>query len=76
MDRRQNLIELTPYAWEIKDKLTAVAITSIDQIINGITQDEMATFIKVLSKMARNMNEETDLITLAKQGKFPSEIDY
>lgn len=76
VDRRQNLIELTPYAWEIKDKLTAVAITSIDQIINGITQDEMATFIKVLSKMARNMNEETDLITLAKQGKFPSEIDY
>ena len=76
VDRRQNLIELTPHAWEIKEKLTQVAITSIDQIINGITQDEMATFIKVLSKMARNMNEEIDLITLAKQGKFPSEIDY
>lgn len=76
VDRRQNLIELTPHAWEIKEKLTAVAITAIDQIINGITQDEMCVFIKVLSKMAENMNEGTDLISLAKQGKFPSEIDY
>ncbi len=75
-DRRQNLIELTPFAQESKDKLKAVAIQAIDQIIDGISQDEMATFIKVLSKMAENMNEETNLLAIASQGEHPSEIEY
>ncbi len=75
-DRRQNLIELTPFAQESKDKLKTVAIQAIDQIIDGISQEEMAIFIKVLSKMAENMNEETNLIDIAKKGKHPSEIEY
>jgi hypothetical protein len=36
----------------------------------------MATFIKVLSKMAENMNEETNLLAIASQGEHPSEIEY
>jgi DNA-binding MarR family transcriptional regulator len=76
MDRRQNLIEVTPYANEMKDKLKEVAIKAIDHIISGISQEEMAVFIKVLSKMAENMNEETNLLAIAGQGEHPSEIEY
>jgi DNA-binding MarR family transcriptional regulator len=76
MDRPQNLIEVTPYANEMKDKLKEVAIKAIDHIISGISQEEMAVFIKVLSKMAENMNEETNLLAIAGQGEHPSEIEY
>ena len=75
-DRRQNLIELTPAAWEIKEKATEAAIGSIDLIIRDIPHEEMAVFIKVLSKMAANMDKETDLIELTKKGLRPSEIKY
>ena len=75
-DRRQNLIELTPAAWEIKEKATEAAIGSIDLIIKDIPHEEMAVFIKVLSKMAANMDKETDLIELTKKGIRPSEIKY
>lgn len=64
-DRRQNLIELTQYAWEIKDSITEVAINAVDLVIKDIPQNEMYIFIKVLSKMAENMNEDTDLLALA-----------
>lgn len=75
-DRRQNLIELTPVAWEIKERATKVAIGALDLIIKDIPHDEMATFIKVLSKMASNMDNSTDLIELTKKGIRPSEIKY
>lgn len=75
-DRRQNLIELTPVAWEIKERATKVAIGALDLIIKDIPHDEMATFIKVLSKMASNMDNSTDLIELTKKGLHPSEINY
>lgn len=64
-DRRQNLIELTQYAWDIKDNITEVAINAVDLVIKDIPQNEMYIFIKVLSKMAENMNEDTDLLALA-----------
>lgn len=64
-DRRQNLIELTQYAWDIKDSITEVAINAVDLVIKDIPQNEMYIFIKVLSKMAENMNEDTDLLALA-----------
>jgi hypothetical protein len=60
----------------MKDKLKEVAIKAIDHIISGISQEEMAVFIKVLSKMAENMNEETNLLAIAGQGEHPSEIEY
>lgn len=65
VDRRQNLIELTPYAWSIKDGVTEAAMDAINHVIKDIPQNEMYVFIKVLSKMAENMNEDTDLLALA-----------
>lgn len=64
-DRRQNLIELTQYAWDIKERITEVAIHAVDLIIKDIPKNELYIFIKVLSKMAENMNEDTDLLALA-----------
>ncbi|MBO7562668.1 MAG: MarR family transcriptional regulator [Bacteroidales bacterium] len=69
-DRRQNLIEVTEYAIEIKDKVTTAAMEAVDKIINGITKEDMLTFIKVLSKMAENMNNDIDLLDLA--AKYPT----
>lgn len=69
-DRRQNLIEVTEYAIEIKDKVTTAAMEAVDKIINGITKEDMLTYIKVLSKMAENMNNDIDLLDLA--AKYPT----
>ena len=65
VDRRKNLIELTDYAHSIKEKVIDVAMMAVDQIIRDIPEEEIQVFIKVLSKMASNMDEETDLLALA-----------
>ncbi|MBR6972853.1 MAG: MarR family transcriptional regulator [Bacteroidales bacterium] len=69
-DRRQNLIEVTEYAMSIKDKVTNVAMEAVDKIINGIAKEDLQKFIKVLSKMAENMNNDIDLMALA--AKYPT----
>ena len=69
-DRRQNLIEVTEYAMSIKDKVTKVAMEAVDKIINGIAKEDLQSFIKVLSKMAENMNNDIDLMALA--AKYPT----
>ncbi len=69
-DRRQNLIKVTKYALEIKDRVTEAAMAAVDHIINGISKDDMQNFIKVLSKMAENMNNDIDLLALAT--KYPT----
>ena len=69
-DRRQNLIEVTEYAKSIKDKVTKVAVDAVDRIVNGISKEDMQTYIRVLSKMAENMNNDIDLMALA--AKYPT----
>lgn len=64
-DRRQNLIELTPYAKEIQQGVTDIAMNAVDLIIKDIPKNEMHIFIKVLAKMAENMNEDVNLLQLA-----------
>jgi DNA-binding MarR family transcriptional regulator len=64
VDRRQNKIELTEYASSIKEEVKNVAIEAINRIIKDIPQEEIETFLKVLGKMASNMNEGTDLLKI------------
>ncbi|MEG0518142.1 MAG: MarR family transcriptional regulator [Bacteroidales bacterium] len=64
-DRRQNLIELTPFAIQIKDEVTDAAMQGVNLIIKDISSEELYTFIKVLSKMAENMSNDLDLLKLA-----------
>ena len=64
LDRRQNLIELTPYALEIKDDATKIAMAAVNLIIKDIPTHELYVFIKVHPQMGENMNNEPELINL------------
>lgn len=68
-DRRQNLIEITPHAKEIQQNVTDIAMNAVDLIIKDIPKQDLYIFIKVLTKMAENMNENTDLQQLANNKK-------
>ncbi len=69
-DRRQNLIEITPHAKEIQQNVTDIAMNAVDLIIKDIPKQDLHIFIKVLTKMAENMNENTDLQQLANNKKI------
>lgn len=68
-DRRQNLIEITSYAKEIQESVTDSAMNAVDRIIKDIPKQDLHVFIKVLTKMAENMNEDTDLQQLINKKK-------
>jgi Transcriptional regulators len=72
-DRRQNLIELTPYAIEIKNEVTEIAMDAVNLIIKDIPTDEMYTFIKVLTSMGENMNKDANLLKLAGNDDYSKE---
>lgn len=69
-DRRQNLIEITPHAKEIQQNVTDIAMNAVDLIIKDIPKQDLHIFIKVLTKMAENMNKNTDLQQLANNKKI------
>ncbi|MBR4882579.1 MAG: MarR family transcriptional regulator [Bacteroidales bacterium] len=56
-DRRQNLIELTPLGKDIEENVKETAINAVGTITEGISTQEIHTFINVLTKMAQNMKE-------------------
>ncbi len=64
-DRRQNLIELTPYAIEIKTNVTKAAIEAVTLITEDISDAELQQFIKVLTKMADNMQMAESKLTIS-----------
>lgn len=55
-DKRQNLIHLTQKAVEIKKSITQVAIDTTDKIIKDIPREDLINFVKVLNKMAENID--------------------
>ena len=55
-DKRQNLIHLTQKAVEIKESITQVAIDTTDKIIKDIPREDLINFVKVLNKMAENID--------------------
>ena len=55
-DRRQKMIHLTEKAVEVKEAITKIALESTDHIIKDIPKDELISFIKVLHKMADNID--------------------
>lgn len=69
-DRRQNLIEVTSYALKIKDDIIELALKAVNHVIKDISKENLEIFLKVLSKMAENMNQNINLLEMAK--KYPS----
>jgi DNA-binding MarR family transcriptional regulator len=55
-DKRQNLIHLTARAVEIKEAITQVAIDTTDRIIKDIPKEDLVNFVKVLNKIAENID--------------------
>lgn len=69
-DRRQNLIEVTPYSRKIKDKVTELSLESVATIVGDIPREDLESFVKTLARMGKNMNPKSDLEALAK--KYPT----
>lgn len=69
-DRRQNLIEVTPYALKVKEKITNLAMEAVNHVLEGINKADLNTFLTVLSKMGENLNKDINLLELAQ--KYPS----
>ena len=63
-DRRQNLIELTPIGKEIENDVKEIAINIVAAITKNIPEDELLTYVNVLTKMARNMDTDANLMQL------------
>ncbi|MDD4058779.1 MAG: MarR family transcriptional regulator [Bacteroidales bacterium] len=55
-DRRQKMIHLTEKAIEVKEAITKIALESTDSIIKDIPREELVNFVKVLNKMADNID--------------------
>ena len=54
-DRRLNKIHLTDLALSLKGDATEVAMQCTNCIINDISKEDLATFVRTLTKMSDNM---------------------
>ena len=59
-DRRVNNITLTKEGMAMKDNTKAVAIEAINRILEGISEEELQTFVQVLNRACGNI-ERLDL---------------
>lgn len=54
-DRRVNKIRLSPTGLEMKDNTKNVAITAINGILEGISEEELQTIVNVLNRACNNI---------------------
>ena len=54
-DRRVNKIKLSATGMEMKARTKEVAIGAINEILEGITEEELLAFVKVLNKSCDNI---------------------
>lgn len=57
-DRRLNMIHFTEHSITIKERITHIAIETTNQIIKDIPTEDLKTLVKVLLKMADNMENK------------------
>ena len=56
-DKRSNIIVLTPKAQEMKFDAKTKGISMLDDILRGIPEQEMRSFLTTLEKIIKNMDE-------------------
>lgn len=56
-DRRVNNIKLSPTGLAMKDNTKQVAIGAINDILDGIPEDDLKAFVKVLNKACNNIEK-------------------
>lgn len=66
-DRRQNIISVTRKGEKIQGPTTEAAMKAIGEITEGLTEEEIGTFIKALDVMSKNMDPAMDLLEIAKE---------
>ncbi len=59
-DRRVNKIKLTASGVKMKDNTKEVAISAINEILEGITEEEQLIFVNVLNKACKNIERLDD----------------
>lgn len=57
-DRRLNMIHFTEHSITIKERIAHIAIETTNQIIKDIPTEDLKTLVKVLLKMADNMENK------------------
>ncbi|MCQ2345607.1 MAG: MarR family transcriptional regulator [Paludibacteraceae bacterium] len=60
IDRRSNLIRLTEKAQELKVHAKEKGISTLDHILDGISEEELRQFLATLNKMTENMVVKKD----------------
>ncbi len=56
-DRRVNKIKLSTTGMEMKERTKKVAIEAVNDILEGISEEELKAFVKVLSKACDNIEK-------------------
>ena len=56
-DRRVNNIKLSKAGLEMKDNTKKVAIEAVNAILDGISEEELKTFVNVLNKSCQNIEK-------------------
>ena len=59
-DRRANTLVLTDKALELKEMAKQKGISILDKMIEGISEDELLSFLHILRRLNQNMTLETD----------------
>lgn len=60
LDRRSNTVVLTEKALEIREMAKQKGISILDKILEGISEEELHTFLKIVRKLNKNMSLATD----------------
>ncbi len=66
IDRRQNIVSTTPECDKMRDPVKEVALSTVKHITKGLDDEELAVFIKAMDTMAQNMDNDVDLLALAR----------
>lgn len=57
-DRRVNNIQLSPAGMAMKDETKQVAIDAINEILEGIPEEELVIFVDVLNRACKNIENK------------------
>ena len=59
LDRRSNILVLTEKAQQLKDGAKKKGISILDEMLDGISEEELRAFLVTLRKLNCNMGEVT-----------------
>jgi len=58
-DKRSNTIVLTEKAEKMKEEAKEAGISMLDRILDGISEEELRSFLSTLNKLSKNMEKQS-----------------